>query len=339
MGFGPFVLLSLFYAVIGVRVVGQLVANRRDIFDRRFTLGDRAMVDQAAFFVLVPISVALHELGHAAAIGAFGGTVESWGYYLFAGYVGFNPRGFTDPQLVLVAAAGSAVNVLLGALALGVVFVRRTPMRAAYNELLLQFTVLSLLNALIVYPALDLTSGLNGDWSQVYRGGAPRLAAAILAVHAAILVAGVAALRSDRVGRRIAALTGVPPGSRRRPLGGVRRAEAAELPADGPDRTLLEAADRVAAGWPTPVESTVQRRAEGALLLVAWEGGGAVRSVSVWVPRGGDAELAGAVAANGAAPIRRPLARLPAADADRLTIALRVAMETVATWEGGTTGY
>ena len=128
MGFGPFVLLSLFYAIIGVRVIGQLVARRRETFDRRFTLADRALVDQAAFFVLVPISVALHELGHAVAIWLQGGTVEGWGYYLFAGYVSFDAAPFDRAQRVLVAVAGTVVNVLLAAGAVGLVFLRRPPM-------------------------------------------------------------------------------------------------------------------------------------------------------------------------------------------------------------------
>lgn len=76
MDFGPFILFSLFYAVVGVRVVRQLVARRRETFDRVFTAADRALVDQAAFFVLIPISVALHELGHAVTIRALGGTIE-----------------------------------------------------------------------------------------------------------------------------------------------------------------------------------------------------------------------------------------------------------------------
>ena len=76
MGFGPFILISLFYAVIGVRVVTQVVQRRRELFDRRFTIADRSLVDQAAFFILVPISVALHELGHAVAVWLAGGTVK-----------------------------------------------------------------------------------------------------------------------------------------------------------------------------------------------------------------------------------------------------------------------
>jgi Zn-dependent protease len=115
MGFGPFVLISLFYVVVGVRVVAQLARSWRQTFDRRFTPADRSLVDQAAFFVLLPISVALHELGHAVAIWLFGGSVEGWGYYGFAGYVGYDPTDFSRAERIWVAAAGTIVNLLLAA--------------------------------------------------------------------------------------------------------------------------------------------------------------------------------------------------------------------------------
>src|SRR5687768_4667705 len=137
MSFGPFILISLFYAVIGVRVVAQVIRERREVFDRRFTQHDRSLVDQAAFFLLVPFSVALHELGHAVMVWVFGAEVTGFGFYLFAGFVSF--RGaITDVEHVLIALAGPLVSVLLAAAAITVVFLKRPPFRAAYNEMLMQ---------------------------------------------------------------------------------------------------------------------------------------------------------------------------------------------------------
>src|SRR5687768_17268135 len=155
MGLGPFTLISLLYVLIGVRVVYQLARNFRQTFDRHFTHEDRMLVGQAAFFVLLPIAVALHELGHAVAIWLYGGQVLDWGFYGFAGYVAYDPREFTEAQQIIVAAAGTIVNLLLAGLALALVFLKRPPMRAAINELLIQFVWISLLNALVVYPVLD----------------------------------------------------------------------------------------------------------------------------------------------------------------------------------------
>lgn len=336
MEFGPFVLLSLFYAVIGVRFVVRLIGQWRATFDRRFTEIDRAMVDQAAFFILVPISVALHEFGHAVAIWLLGGTVQGWGYYLFAGYVSFDPTEFSRDERILIAIAGTIVNVLLAALALLLVFGRRRPMRAAFNEMLVQFTVLSLGNALIVYPALDLTSGLNGDWAQVYRGGVPALAAAIFAVHAAILIGGVLALRSERIGARIASLTGLPTGARRAPLGGLKAGRAGAAPdrqTHPGDQILRDAIDRVISGWPTQVEAGARRGTETSLFVLSWFSGGLHRSVVIWRSTDGGVEIAGAAGGDGGAPRPRPVAREPdGAGVDRLTLALRLAMEAVETW-------
>ncbi len=124
MSLGPFALISLFYVILGARVIFQLVRNFRQTFDRNFTHEDRMLVDQASFFVLLPIAVALHELGHAIAVTLYGGEVLDWGFYGFAGYVAFDPRDFTDAEQIVVAAAGTLVNLLLATIAVGLVFLR-----------------------------------------------------------------------------------------------------------------------------------------------------------------------------------------------------------------------
>ena len=208
MSLGPFALISLFYVVLGVRVIYQLARNFRRTFDRNFTHEDRMLVDQAAFFVLLPISVALHELGHAIVIRLYGGEVLDWGFYGFAGYVAFDPRDFTDAQQIVIAAAGTAVNLLLAGIAVALVFLKRPPFRAAINQLLIQFTWISLLNALVVYPLLDIVSGLNGDWTQMYGGGVPALSLVILVIHITVLAALFWAWKSPAMQRALARLTG-----------------------------------------------------------------------------------------------------------------------------------
>jgi Zn-dependent protease len=335
MPLGPFAAISLIYLLFGVRVVYQLLRRFRQTFDRNFTHDDRMLVDQAAFFVLVPVSVALHELGHAAAIWLFGGDVLGWGYYGFAGFVAFDPTQFTDVQRILIAAAGTIVNLLLAAVALGLVFLKRPPMRAAVNELLIQFTIVSLLNALVLYPVLDIISGLNGDWTQMYNGGVPALSAVILVVHVAVLGGLFWMWRDPGMQARIARLTGLPPGTSRG-FTGPRRAGRTIGGADAAaERTLREAADRVASGWSAPIEGAVQRGHAGTALVLSWQDqdGGVRRSVLATMPESGGLELAGALQANGVGPTQRALGRATGTiDADRLTLLLRMAMETVAGW-------
>ncbi len=331
MGFGPFVVLSIFYALIGVRVVGQLAKHWRETFDHRFTPADRSLVDQTAFFVLVPISVALHELGHAVAIWLLGGSVESWGYYLFAGFVGYDAAEFSRGERIAIAAAGTIVNLILAALALAAVFWRRPPMRAAFNELLLQFTLLSTVNALILYPALDLFSGLNGDWSQMYRGGEPLLSGAIGVVHVAVLGAILWLWRSESLRQRMATLTGAPAGLQRVPLG--RRRGAAQQPGaeTGEAAILRDAAGRVADGWPVPVEGAIQQRPDGTLLILSWRAGDLPRSVAAWAPHAGGVMVTGIASDGAQAPPRSFGHEMDPIDADRLTLRLRLAMEATDT--------
>jgi hypothetical protein len=116
----------------------------------------------------------------------------------------------TTVQQTLIAAAGSFVNLLLCVIVLAVVLVRRPPMRAAFNELLIQFVVISGLNAFILYPLLDVASGLNGDWRQMYGSGVPWLSGVIVACQLAILAVGYWLLTNRDMKARFARLTDVP---------------------------------------------------------------------------------------------------------------------------------
>lgn len=343
MGFSFFALISLFYCVIGLRVVRDLYRNWRTAFDKNFTPADRYLVDQAAFFILVPISVALHELGHATMIWAFGGHVTGWGFYVFAGYVSY-AEPFTNAQHILVAMAGPLVNVILGALAVGVVFLKRPPMRAAINELLLQFAIISVANALIFYPILDFATGLEGDWSQMYNGGVPALSFAILVVHLSILGLGFWAWKNPGMRDRIAVLTGAPTGSSRRLFGGVEGGHTAPAAGNPTVEPIMQAAAaRVASGWPVPVNGMLQRRPDATMLLLSWQAGGATRAVVATAPLAGGLEIwgrqstvaPGQPATNGTAPpLQRQLSHFDTVpDADQLTFALRLAMEEVERWQ------
>ncbi len=332
MDLGPFALLSVFYIILGIRLVYQLARNFRQTFDRNFTPQDRVLVDQAAFFILLPIAVALHECGHAIAIHLFGGDVLGWGFYGFAGYVEFDPDQFTAVQRILIASAGTVVNILLAALAVAAVFLKRPPFRAAINELLIQFVWISLLNALVLYPVLDFVSGLNGDWVQMYDGGVPQLSLVVLIIHLSILAILFWAWRSPAVRARIAQLTGLPSDRRRIALtsrpGAPSRTDETEV-----ERSLRDAASRVASGWTTPVEAALQRGRTGTALALSWHEGSLHRSVMAIAPDTGGIEFNGALWVDGQPPQQRALGRDPAPiDPDRLTMMLRLAMETLNGW-------
>lgn len=336
---GPFALLSLLYGVLALRVVWHLARSGREVFDHRFTPQDRTLVDQAAFFVLVPVAVALHEVGHAVAIKLYGGRILDWGYFGFAGFVGYDPRGFSPAEQVVVAAAGTIVNLVLAGGALALVFGRRPPLRAAINELLLQFAIVSLLNALVVYPLLDVVAGMSGDWTQMYGGGVPALSLLILVLHASILGALFWAWRNPGIQARVAALTGAA-GFRAIPVRpGGRSRGGPSTPDESPAGALLrEAGERVAGGWPQPVRAAIQPMTGGGLLILSWEQGGMQRTVLARI-EGGALEVVGVAAVPGEHPLRRRLGQEPVLpNADGLTLTLRIAMETVAGWTPAAAG-
>jgi hypothetical protein len=343
MPLGGFGLLSLFYIFLGARFLLQFVPRRREIFDNNFTTNDRSMLGQAAFFILLPISVALHELGHAIAIWAMGGEVLGFGFYFFSGYVSYDPRDFSDVQQTVIAFAGTFVNLLLIVLALAVVFLKRPPLRPPWNELLLQFVFISGINALIFYPLMDVLLGMSGDWTQIYQSGVPWLTAIIVIVQVGFIAAGWWGMHNEGIRNRIATLTGLPEGSSMRlALGGGNgqqpaqrtRMDAASL--TGNDKIVANAMGRVAAGWSTKANLRIDRGQGSSVSSMMWQSNDASRAVAVVVRPNGETTVVGNVHSrlDPSAPANQGLIRnwSSVPTEDDLTIAIRIAAEQVDTW-------
>lgn len=363
MGFGAFALISLIYCVIGARIAWQVFQQRKALFDDRFTMQDRVLIDQAAFFLLVPVSVALHELGHAMAIWMFGGEVIDFGFYVYAGYVAY-AEPFTATQHTIVSAAGAFVNLVLCLVALAAVFLKRPPFRAPVNELLYQFALISGLNAFIFYPLLDFASGLNGDFRQMYSFEAPVASTIILAVHLSILGLTFWALRNPRFQALVAERTGLPRHVSRgvfgglrptgRPLNGARSFGAGSgspfppgSPLGAAAERLQEAGKRVAFGWNGPVQVGLVPvmaspadggAATGIALVLAWKGatdGRSRRVIARYQPQSG-LQIVGQSGGQNSTegPARSGslgfFPQMPTTD--ELVIQLRIAMETVERW-------
>jgi hypothetical protein len=332
MGFDGFVVISLIYGVIGIQAIYKLVRAWNATWDLNFTQQDRILVDQAAFFVLVPVSVLLHEGGHAVMVRAFGGEVTDFGFYGFAGYVSYNGFFFSLTEQMIVAAAGSAVNLILCAAAVGFVFLKRPPARAAINELLIQFAFISGLNAFVVYPVLDLASGLNGDWRQMYDGGVPWLTAIIVAIQAGVLLFGYWFYTNPSMKARVAALTDIPPGLDRGPMGGLKRGAVDTKSLSPSERTMHEAVQRVASGWHSPVRTGVQRFPQGTAVTLEWTDRNVPRVVAVRAFASGRADVVGfrVKGRGGEEVVPRSMHVWPYfPDVDAMTLALRLAMETM----------
>ena len=94
----------------------------------------------------------------------------------------------------------------------------------------------------------------------------------------------------------------------------ARRAGADETAVE---RTLRDAASRVASGWSTPVEAALQRGRTGTALVLSWRDAGVRRSVMAIAPETGGMEFSGALSVDGQPPQQRPLGRDPAPDRRR----------------------
>lgn len=340
MPLGGFGLLSIFYLFLGVRFLLQFLPRRKEIFDNNFTPYDRSMLGQAAFFLLLPISVALHELGHAIAIWAMGGKVLGFGFYFFSGYVSYDPRGFSDVQRTLIAFAGTFVNLLLIVLALAVVFGKKPPLRAPWNELLLQFVFISGINALLFYPAMDVLSGMSGDWTQMYQSGVPWLTAIIVFIQVGFLAVGWFAWKNAKIHARIGELTGQPAGSGMRiGFGGGGQAQPAKFdPASltGNEKTVASAVNRVAAGWSPKPTVRMDRGQGSSVTSMIWPSNDADRTVAVVVRPNGETAIVGNVHSRrdpGAAANQGLVRSYPSVPPeDDLTMAVRVAAEQIDKW-------
>ncbi|MBI5303681.1 MAG: tetratricopeptide repeat protein [Chloroflexi bacterium] len=185
---GLFDLLSIFYAVLGVRALWTLKQNWRAFTDDELSPFDRRLASELAFFVLVPIGVFLHELGHAAATYQMGGTIDWFGggfhYALFFGYV--IPRGrFTDLQDWWISLAGNLVSVIFG---FALLLLTRVSNRAWFKYTMLASARIQLGWALVGYPLITF-AGFEGDWQTIYFA-LPNLGVAVF-IAQAILVIGL----------------------------------------------------------------------------------------------------------------------------------------------------
>lgn len=330
-------ILTLMLAVIGLAALVDVVRNRKSLFDERLTMDERQRLTRLALFVLVPLSVILHELGHAVAVKLFGGQILGYGFYLYYGYVE-HAGNYTPIQLAWIAVAGTLVNVVLGLGAIAWAWFR--PGNVAVRYLLFVFGAFSLLNSLVFYPLLDALGGVAGDWETIYSRQTPAFSAVVGLLHAIILVGGVVLWRNPRIRAGYERRTGLrleqsvfagprpetQPDDGRRELAGV----------------LAVAAAAASNGWRHPVTIATDDQAGGAQVVVRWTSGGFQRALLVHAVPEGDAsrvELHAAVRAlePAAHAFQRPLARVDGTPTtEELAPYIRRFLDYVDAWNGAT---
>lgn len=181
-----FGLLSYCYLAFAAFVLYRVIEQWSSLWDADLTRADARLAARAAFFLLIPPVVAAHELGHAAAIWAYGLEVIDWVFY---GYMGAVARGasagpFSD---FVIAAAGNAVMLAIGVAAL-VIGVAK-PGHPTRNILVLELGRQVVFITLVFYPLVCI--GFDGDFRTIYDFEATPVAATLTAaLHALALFVG-----------------------------------------------------------------------------------------------------------------------------------------------------
>lgn len=174
-------LISIFYLLISIRVVRELIRNRESLLDDYVSVQDRRLVTQAAFFFMIPFGVLLHELGHAAATWYFGGEVVEFQWRIFWGYV--LPQGdFTALQRWWISLSGNLVSVIYGLLPVPFLPVIK---KAVVKEFLKSFIKIELIYSLIFYPMFSFAE--IGDWVRIYDFSVSPYAQITLILHIILL--------------------------------------------------------------------------------------------------------------------------------------------------------
>jgi hypothetical protein len=182
LGFQDYLIVAV--APLVVLTAVSLVKNWRSVSDKNVTRQDRDLLMRVAVFLMLPIAVFFHEMGHALATVAFGGRVVEFHYMLLWGHV--VPEGtFTQSQILFIYLAGNLVELCLGILALVVsLLVSSPPLITA----LTYFGIWAVGSTIALYPALSLT-GAYGDWTAIYATPLSEWKLVIGFVHVLLLAA------------------------------------------------------------------------------------------------------------------------------------------------------
>lgn len=192
--FNLFNLFALLYIFRGIQIVWQIVRQWGLLKQEPLTRAKKWLGDQAAFFVAVPPSVALHELFHALATWLVGGQIVDYGYGVFWGYV--VPVGnFTPAQNWLIAIAGTWANLLFGA---GLWLALRHHPASSFRYFGLRAFRFQLYFALVYYPIFTIFLPTISDWRVIYNFSATPILSTVTAVlHILTLIIFY---RADRAG-------------------------------------------------------------------------------------------------------------------------------------------
>lgn len=152
------------------------------IYQNPLTKAKKQWAQEASFYLMVPIGVFIHELGHALAVLFVGGQVLEFGFFFFWGYVA--PTPLAPVPYWIVATAGTAGSLLF---ALTVWLLGRGSTHRPVRYFTKRTVSFQLYFSLIYYPIFTAVLPI-GDWRIMYNFSlTPLLSGGLAVVHVALL--------------------------------------------------------------------------------------------------------------------------------------------------------
>lgn len=180
----------------------QLNKNWRTFWNDELSAQDRQLAVGLAFFLLVPIGVLLHEIGHMLAAWSTNSWVLGLHYFVYWGYVEYVPSSNSPLLEWYVSLAGNFVSYVLGigCLAAGIFATR---LKEVVRVMLAQLGVLEMAQTLVLYPLISLDPAFDGDWDSIYSFRAPLASGLTLAVHIISLAGFILLMKRNREANRL----------------------------------------------------------------------------------------------------------------------------------------
>lgn len=178
-----FNLISFIAICICLQSLWQLRQNWSSFWDDRITSQDKELAQRLALFGLIPIGVLLHEIGHSLATWQVGGTVLSFNWLFYWGYI--IPAGnFSPIESWWISLSGNLVSIGLGLLPIPFIPSIR---KRIVGEILYYFACAECVFSLVGYPITSLAMG-RGDWVRIYDFSLQPYVAIVAIGHIGLLV-------------------------------------------------------------------------------------------------------------------------------------------------------
>ena len=158
-----FNLISFIAVLIFLQSLWQLVQNRSSFWDDKITSQDQDLAQRLALFGLIPAGILLHEIGHSLATWQMGGTVLSFNWLFYWGYI-ISAGDFTPVESWWISFSGNLVSIVLGLLP--ILFIPSLHKRI-FEEILYYFACAELIYSLVGYPIMSFAMQ-GGDWVRIY---------------------------------------------------------------------------------------------------------------------------------------------------------------------------